>query len=304
MPPLHSSRSEQFHGIAPRECAHHRHHFRPLPPVSCSRTAISYAYTGRVGLLIPVEHPVRVDIRRAARVCRELGASTISVESLRPRDRAERDYVISQLVPGADACVTFQRGTLSLDELAAVALTDDAPGMYTDVRLGNAAVRVWDDHAWVHVTKHLAGGLEAAKQMVAAAGIAPEEVVYNGKHLAIDVKTPNRAAAYEMFRAFADPQIVYGTVSNPGRKAIAHLPGLLAAVGGEISIEATLPNDVAATVTERVPCSAWQIDDLLYDPTSGLLSTYRVAPVTDAQIAEWHAKLDAALLRELGTLST
>jgi hypothetical protein len=250
-----------------------------------------------MGLLIPIDHSTRVDIRRAARVCRELGANTIGVEGLRPRDRAERDYVISQLVPGADSCVTFQRGTLSLDELAAVALTDDAPGMYTDVRLGNATVRVWDDHAWVHVTKHIAGGLDAAKQMVAAAGIAPDEVTYNGQHLAIDVKTPNRAAAYEMFRAFADPTILYGTVSTPGRHAIERLPALLAAVGGEISIEATLPNDIAATVTERVPCSAWQIEDLLYDPASGVLSTFRVAPVSDAQIAEWHAKLDAALAR-------
>jgi hypothetical protein len=165
------------------------------------------------------------------------------------------------------------------------------------VRLGNATVRVWNEYTWVEVTRHIAGGLETAKQMVAAAGIAPHEVVYDGKHLAIYVNTPNRAAAYQLFRAFADQEFLYGSVGNSGQQAIARLPALLAAFTGEVSIGTTLSNDVAATVTERVSCDRWQIDDLLYDPDTGILSTYRVHPVPDDEVAEWRAKLDAALAR-------
>jgi hypothetical protein len=123
------------------------------------------------------------------------------------------------------------------------------------------------------------------------------EVVYDGEHLAIYANTPNRAAAYQMFRGFSDPEFLYGTVSNPGRQAIARLPALLASIDGEITIEAMFSNDVAATVTERVPCDAWQIDDVLYDPDSGILSTFRLYPVSDEQAAEWRAKIDAALAR-------
>ena len=146
-----------------------------------------------MGLLIPVEHPTHVDIRRAARVCRELGANEIGVESLRPRNRAEAEYVISQLVPGAESSVRYERGPLALDELAAVVLTDDAPGMCSHARLGEAHISLWCDHARVYVTNLPSGGLEAAKELVAAAGIAADEVTFNGPHSEIEVSLRERS---------------------------------------------------------------------------------------------------------------
>jgi hypothetical protein len=248
-------------------------------------------------MLVPIEHPVRADIRRAARVCRELGANEIGVESLRPRNRAEAEYVISQLVPGAESTVRYERGPLALDELAAVVLPDDSYGMCSHARLGDAHISLWRDQARVYVTDLPAGGLEAAKELVAAAGIAAADVTFNGPHSKIDVNTPDRAAGYRLFRAAATPGYVYVSISNLGPTAIARFPALLAALDTQVTINATLHNDIAATVSERVPCDRWQIEDLLYDPEAQLLYTYGVYPVPDAQVSAWRAKLDAALTR-------
>lgn len=250
-----------------------------------------------MGLLIPIEHPTRVEIRRAARVCRELGASSIGVETLRPRDVTEATYVISQLVPNMESVVRFERGPMPLDELAAVVLATDSPGMRSCVRLGGAEIRLWADSVKVYVTELPPGGLDAAKALAADAGLAANEVAYSGSFSAIEVTTADHAAAFRLFRSVAEPGAVHVTISSPGPSSLARLPAVFATSGAPASIDAHLANDVAATVTERVPCDRWQIDDLLYDPETGVLSTYLVAPVGHAELLAWFAKLDAALAR-------
>lgn len=246
-----------------------------------------------MGLLIPVEHPVRLDAQRASRLCRALGEEVVSVDGIAPRSSAELDDVLAVLVPDSDTTVSFAGGRLALDALEAVALAAGA-GTYTDVRTAEVNVRVWPNEAWVHgYVLHA----DAEQRVAVALGGADAKVTFGGPHVAIDVATADRAAAYRVFRAVADDVLARGFVMAPGAETLVHLPAFLRAAGATVTVDAELPAAVAAALTERIPCWRWTIEDLEWDPQIGRVSTYRVAPVSEDQVAAWRAKIDAALAR-------
>jgi hypothetical protein len=234
----------------------------------------------------------------------------VYAERLRPRDASERDRVLAALVPDTASSVNFERGAMALDELERVALADGGHAMYSDVVFGNAHARIWGDHAWIQITELPPGGIEEAARIVeettglVAPPVAGTHVVGEGrmveflsKVLAIYVRTPDRAAAYALFRRLADPSRVFGWISAPSAAAMPHVPGLLAATGGAIEAELLVDTDVAAELAEHVPCEQWQAGDLLYEPESGKLWTYLLAPVEQSLVDAWIATMDDAFAR-------
>lgn len=264
-----------------------------------------------MGLLIPIEHPVRVDLRRAARVFAALGLPRVYAERLLPRDRDEHAAVLAAIPPDSRSCARFANGRVTLDELERVALSDGGAAMYVDVHFGDACIRMWPTHGWIQIQSMPAGGLpEAARIVEETTGfvVPPAEGVYElgegrmvelagPSGLAIYVHTPDRAAAYALFRRCAGASRVHGYVSAPSAQALAHLPALMTATGGEQSYDLFVDGQVAAELTARVPCDQWQSDHLLYTTESGLLWTYLVAPVQQVAVDEWRATIDDALAR-------
>jgi len=86
------------------------------------------------------------------------------------------------------------------------------------------------------------------------------------------------------------------TVESEDRAAVfARFRELASDIGVMTSITAV---EVAAALTRDLPCDDWQIStELLYVPETGALMTYILAPVPDAAVAAWTARLDAALAR-------
>jgi hypothetical protein len=263
-----------------------------------------------VGLAIEIPYPARIDPRRAARVYAALGFTHVYVEGLRPRSDAERDLVVATLVPDTHASVHFENGAMVLDALERVAIADGGNAMYTDVTFGNAHCRIWGDKAWIQIESLPPGGLEEAARIVEETTglVAPpiagrhevsadRMVEFLSKVLAIYVRTPDREAAYALFRRFADPSKVFGWISAPSEAAMNHLPALIVATGGTVSAELFVDVETAADLTERVPCDGWQVGELLYTPETGLLWTFMTAPVEQSRVDAWIATIDEAFAK-------
>ncbi len=185
-----------------------------------------------MGLLLPIVHDVRVtDLARLAAVFRAWGVSTLDANGCRPRTLDEVTALLGAVAAGHDTTITFARGSLPRAELACLVASELG---YLAVSSPTANLRVWPEHAWVHVEAMPPGGLAAAIALLAPLGVALEPragtqtfgevtVRFATPHLAIDLATPDRRAALQVFEAVAGTTLVHGYATAPstdGRERI------------------------------------------------------------------------------------
>lgn len=199
------------------------------------------------------------------------------------------------MIPSSDSSVRVERGVVPLDELEALALVDSTA--YTDVRTADANVRVWQDRAWVHVWPLPLGGLDEARAIVDEVfhGVRVEAQYQYGV-LSVDVKSNDRRAAYRYFRRVCGPRDhIYASIMRPDREQLDRMPAFLEATRGHATFDPSLVPEVAAELTADLGCDHWSFDSDEYLPDTGVVQTYFVAPVKDADVEAWTTRIRTAL---------
>jgi len=260
-----------------------------------------------VGLLVPIEHEGRLDHHTASRVARALGNTTLHVSSFRPsHDRLPA--LLARLVPGSATTINLERGHhLPVAALDAFALADDGT-TYVDLGSADANLRVWSNHAWVHVTPLPLGGLA---ELVAILGevfdvdvppvigehrIGTLEVDLVQRGSTATIRTPDRARALRFFARTCGPRhFARGHISHPSAAQLAQLAQLADLMHAEVLIDAELAPEIVAELLDVIPCTDWQCDDLAYEPDAQRLYTYRVHPIPEDAVTGWRANVSRAL---------
>lgn len=267
----------------------------------------------------PIEHPSRIpDARRAAAILRALGHARVRAEGITPVtvDELARVLDLADAAiddPPADHAIRFAAGGLAEDRLEALVMC--GADAYVEIASVDCDLRVWPTRAWVHAVTMPAGGRMRAIELLAPLGIAHRLVPERGRqafapelavefdrlpNLALELTTPDRAAALAIFRALATarearPVLVGGLVMTPNHAAIAALRTYLPATHAAIDAELVLAPERAADLAEHVVADQWRAGELAYELRTGRLSWLPRAPVATAAADAWRALVDAAL---------